>query len=59
MDRMSLSANVSIQETGSSRNLDAAVFRLRKKIEQSTQRPAPIRTLHAIGYSITGQVSID
>ena len=59
IDRMSLSANVSIQETGSSRNLDAAVFRLRKKIEQATQRPAPIRTLHAIGYSIIGQVSID
>ena len=59
MYRRSLSANVSMQETDSTRNLDAAVFRLRKKIEQATQRPAPIRTLHAIGYSIIGQVSID
>ena len=59
MDRKSLSASLSIQETEASRNLDAAIFRLRKKIEQATQRPAPIRTLHAIGYSIIGRVSID
>ncbi len=58
MDRKSLSASISMQETESSRNLDAAIFRLRKKIEQTTQRPAPIRTLHAIGYSIIGRVSI-
>ena len=59
MDRKSLSASLSMQETEASRNLDAAIFRLRKKIEQATQRPAPIRTLHAIGYSIIGRVSID
>jgi two-component system OmpR family response regulator len=63
IDRKSLGVSIgmqgAMQETDTHRNLDAAIFRLRKKIEQATKSPAPIRTLHAIGYSIIGRVSID
>lgn len=57
-DRKTLSAQVGVHEAESSRNLDAAIFRLRKKIEQATLRPSPIRTLHAIGYSIYGPFAV-
>jgi DNA-binding response OmpR family regulator len=35
------------------RNLDAAVFRLRQKIEQTANRPAPLRTLRGSGYQLS------
>ena len=44
------------QIVGAELDLDAAIFRLRKKIETTTKRVAPIRTLHGVGYSLTGDV---
>lgn len=34
------------------RNLDAAMFRMRRKIEQHTREPAPVRTVHGTGYAL-------
>lgn len=36
------------------RNLDAAIFRLRRKIEKETGLPAPFKTVHGLGYQFVG-----
>jgi two-component system OmpR family response regulator len=46
------------EDQNAARNIDAAIFRLRKKIESATRRAAPIRTLHGVGYSLTGDVRL-
>lgn len=38
------------------RNLDAAIFRLRRKIEQETGEPSPFRTVHGLGYQLSADV---
>lgn len=57
-DRKTLSTEIGLQDGNAARNLDAAIFRLRKKIESTTKRAAPIRTLHGVGYSLTGTVNV-
>ena len=57
-ERKTLGSELGIEEANATRNLDAAIFRLRKKIESQTKRPAPIRTLHGVGYAITGTVNL-
>lgn len=57
-DRKILGAELGMHETAAARNLDAAIFRLRKKIETTTKRAAPIRTLHGIGYLLTDAVTV-
>ncbi len=42
----------------SSRNLDAIVRRLRRKIEQGTSAPAPIKTVYGVGYVFIEEGSI-
>lgn len=39
------------------RNLDAAMFRLRRRIEQQTSEPAPFKTIHGIGYAAMNVIS--
>ena len=41
------------------RNLDAAMFRLRRKIEERTGKLAPIATRHGKGYMLSAPVRID
>ena len=42
-----------ISETaGAHRNLDAAIFRLRRKVEAETGTRPPFRTVHAVGYQL-------
>lgn len=36
------------------RNLDAAMFRLRRHIEDQTNQPAPLKTVHGVGYALVG-----
>lgn len=36
------------------RNLDAAIFRLRRKIEKESGLPAPFKTVHGFGYQFVG-----
>jgi DNA-binding response OmpR family regulator len=57
-DRETLGAKLGIHDSSLTRNLDAAIFRLRKKVENSAQRAAPIRTIHGVGYSVVGTIRI-
>ena len=41
----------------SQRNLDAVVFRLRRKIEQKTKGPSPVRTAHGVGYVLAEAIT--
>ena len=38
------------------RNLDAAMFRLRRKIESRTGKPAPVVTVHGKGYALSSPI---
>ena len=58
-DRKTLGAEIGMQDAAATRNLDAAIFRLRKKIETTTKRAAPIRTLHGIGYLLADAVNVN
>ncbi|PUE37962.1 response regulator transcription factor [Limnohabitans sp. Hippo4] len=40
-------------EKADPRNLDALVLRLRKKIEEATSHPLPIKTVHGVGYMVS------
>jgi DNA-binding response OmpR family regulator len=40
------------------RNLDAAIFRLRRKIEKDAGQPSPLRTVHGHGYQLDGTVMV-
>lgn len=50
--RQTLASVAKIAASKDYRNLDAAMFRLRRKIEQATNEPAPFRTVHGSGYAI-------
>lgn len=39
------------------RNLDAAIFRLRRKIEKETGQPSPFKTVHGVGYLLAASVT--
>lgn len=41
------------------RNLDAAIFRLRRKIERDAARPSPFRTVHGKGYQLSEPLLLD
>lgn len=41
------------------RNLDATIFRLRRKIEQKVKGPAPLRTAHGVGYQLSEPIIAD
>ena len=40
------------------RNLDAAIFRLRRKIERETAQPSPFRTVHGKGYQLSAKLAV-
>ncbi len=44
--------DLSSDPSGSHRNLDAAIFRLRRKIEAETGLRPPFRTVHAFGFQL-------
>lgn len=54
LDRQALSQAGGITSSKDDRNLDAAMFRMRRRIEQSTREAAPLRTIHGSGYLATG-----
>lgn len=51
VDRPSLTLAAEIAASKDHRNLDAAMFRMRRRIEQQTQLAAPLRTVHGCGYA--------
>lgn len=54
VDRQTLAKAGEIAASKDDRNLDAAMFRMRRRIEQSTREAAPFRTIHGSGYVATG-----
>lgn len=50
--RAELCQTAGISGNGDYRNLDAAFFRLRRKIERDAGCPSPFRTVHGIGYQL-------
>lgn len=57
VSRADLTAAAGISGDAGQRNLDASVFRLRRKIEQQAKEPAPVRTAHGIGYQLFQSIS--
>ncbi len=53
VDRPTLAKAGNIVASKDDRNLDAAMFRMRRRIEQTTRAPAPFRTVHGSGYAAT------
>ncbi len=51
--RSELASAAGIAQSADHRNLDAAVFRLRRKIERETNAPSPFKTVHGIGYQLS------
>lgn len=51
VDRPTLAIVADIVASKDHRNLDAAMFRMRRRIEQHTQEAAPLRTVHGSGYA--------
>jgi DNA-binding response OmpR family regulator len=43
-----------IAQSKDDRNLDVAMFRLRRHIEDQTNQPAPLKTVHGVGYALVG-----
>lgn len=56
--RQTLANVAGIAPSKNYRNLDAAMFRLRRKIEQTANEPAPLRTVHGSGYAINDVTTI-
>lgn len=54
IDRATLAKAGDIAASKDDRNLDAAVFRMRRRIEQTTREAAPLRTIHGSGYVANG-----
>jgi DNA-binding response OmpR family regulator len=50
--RQQLSDAAGIITSGDDRNLDSAIFRLRRKIEKEASQPSPLKTVHGLGYQV-------
>ncbi len=56
--RAELAQIAQVAPSADDRNLDAAMFRLRRKIESATGKPSPIITMHGKGYAVTGTIEL-
>lgn len=56
VSRETLAAHAEIQPGPDFRNLDAAIFRLRRKIERETGNPPPLRTERGKGYALSAPI---
>ncbi len=54
LGRTVLADAAGIAQSKDDRNLDAAMFRLRRHIEDQTNQPAPLKTVHGVGYTLVG-----
>jgi two-component system OmpR family response regulator len=59
MSRQTLADAAGIVQNIDDRNLDSAIFRLRRKIEKDTSQPSPLKTVHGLGYQISEPVKVD
>ena len=58
MSRQDLADAAGIVQNIDDRNLDSAIFRLRRKIENGTDQPSPLKTVHGLGYQISEPVEV-
>lgn len=56
--RADLAQMSKVAPSADDRNLDAAMFRLRRKIERRTGKPGPVMTLHGKGYALAYETSV-
>ncbi|CAN1549848.1 OmpR Response regulators consisting of a CheY-like receiver domain and a winged-helix DNA-binding domain [Sphingomonadaceae bacterium] len=59
VSRADLADAAGIASSPDHRNLDAAVFRLRRKIEREANSPSPFRTVHGVGYQLGEDIDGD
>lgn len=57
VSRTDLTLAAGISGEAAQRNLDATIFRLRRKIEQKAKSPAPLRTSHGVGYQLSEAIT--
>lgn len=58
ISRQDLADAAGIVQSADDRNLDSAIFRLRRKIEKETVQASPLKTVHGHGYQITNAVEV-
>ena len=58
VSRQDLAGAAGLVQSVDGRNLDSAIFRLRRKIESVTDQPSPLKTLHGFGYQVTEAVEV-
>ena len=58
MSRQALADAAGIAQNADDRNLDSAIFRLRRKIEKDTGQPSPLKTVHGMGYQVSEPVKV-
>jgi two-component system KDP operon response regulator KdpE len=58
VSRQDLAEAANLVQSADDRNLDSAIFRLRRKIESVTNQPSPLKTLHGFGYQVTEAVEV-
>lgn len=58
ISRQDLAEAAGIVQSADDRNLDAAIFRLRRKIEKGTEQPSPLKTVHGLGYQMSEPVTV-
>jgi DNA-binding response OmpR family regulator len=56
--RQNLAEAAGLLQSADDRNLDSAIFRLRRKIEKVTAQPSPLKTVHGFGYQVTETVEV-
>ncbi len=57
-NRSELAKTAQVAPSADDRNLDAAMFRLRRKIETRTGKVSPVLTLHGKGYALSSPMSV-
>lgn len=58
VSRQELADAAGIANSGDDRNLDSAIFRLRRKIEKDALQPSPLKTVHGLGYQLYKPIEI-
>lgn len=58
ISRQELADAAGIVNSVDDRNLDSAIFRLRRKIEKEAAQPSPLKTVHGLGYQIIAPVEM-
>lgn len=56
--RQQLAVAAGVTTSEDDRNLDSAIFRLRRKIEKAAAQPSPLKTVHGFGFQVSKPVEI-